>query len=466
MGKVTYQVTPTARSSFMFNRNLKDRFHRRDSPYLFVEDKATVLQDQPAQNFVVQLNQVLGRSLVVDARIGRMWGTFPTRYQADVQPTDIALRDTVRDHAHQRRRDSVAQPEPPLSGQRNGELLPPDVAGGNHDFKAGLQLSWEKMEYERIRNGDILLEMQRRSAVPGADLPIPRSTPIIGSRLGGCSCRIAGRSAGPRSTSVCGWTACPAICRRSRVPAGTFVGERSFARTDVFDFSFNVAPRIGVSYDLLGNGRTAVKAYYGRFYNQFGSEILEDVERQRAGHAERVWRDSNGNLRLDAGELGATSPVRARSVPAGRLRMSTRPYSDEINIGVEHQLVANLSVGVSYHRRQHRNGLGIVDRARPSSAYTPEDRTFTDSDGSYPTHHGLQTRSGARHTARPSHHQRGRPARATTTACSSTSRSACPTAGKCWQACRSRTTGFRPQRDLHQPGRRTRLQQPELPAEP
>ena len=40
-----------------------------------------------------------------------------------------------------------------------------------------------------------------------------------------------------------------------------------------------MAPRIGLSYDLFGNGRTAVKAYYGRFYNQFGSEIAEGVNR-------------------------------------------------------------------------------------------------------------------------------------------------------------------------------------------
>ena len=43
----------------MYNRNLKYRFHRRDSPYLFVEDKASVLQDQPAQNYVAQINQVI-----------------------------------------------------------------------------------------------------------------------------------------------------------------------------------------------------------------------------------------------------------------------------------------------------------------------------------------------------------------------------------------------------------------------
>src|SRR5687768_9217904 len=94
MGKVTYQVNQNTRTSFMFNRNLKDRFHRREQN--FSEDKATVLQDQPAQNYVAQVNQVVGRATIVDARFGRMWGVFPTRYQPDVAATDIAIRDVTR----------------------------------------------------------------------------------------------------------------------------------------------------------------------------------------------------------------------------------------------------------------------------------------------------------------------------------------------------------------------------------
>jgi hypothetical protein len=53
-----------------------------------------------------------------------------------------------------------------------------------------------------------------------------------------------------------------------------------------------------------------------------------------------------------------------------------RPYSEEFNAGIEHTLTRNLAVGVGYHGRTHRNGLGILDLARPDSAYTPESRSF------------------------------------------------------------------------------------------
>lgn len=395
VGKATWQTTPNVRTSVMFNRNLKDRFHRRDSPYLFVEDKATVLQDQPAQNVVAQYNHILGKSVVVDARVGSMWGTFPSRYQPEVGPGDISLRDV---QTFQRFNAAELQSlNPNYRIQANGTLsyFVPDFAGGSHDFKGGLQLSWEKMEYERIRNGDILLEMRDGVPFQGqiANTPINsdhrlqtwggflqdrwtlgRATVNVGVRFDGVSGHLPAQSS----------------------PAGTYVGARAFDRTDVFDFSFNIMPRIGISYDLRGNGQTAIKAYYGRFYNQFGSELLETSNRNALATLNVAWTDRNGNRQLDAGELGAIPTFAAGLFPTVDAN-ANRPYSDEFNVGIEHQLVRNLAVGVSYHRRQHRDGLGVIDQARPSSAYTPETRSFTDADGTVKslTIYKLQPQFGA-----------------------------------------------------------------------
>ena len=40
-----------------------------------------------------------------------------------------------------------------------------------------------------------------------------------------------------------------------------------------------------MAYDLFGNGRTALKAYYGRFYNQFGSQLAEAANYLNAHYA-------------------------------------------------------------------------------------------------------------------------------------------------------------------------------------
>lgn len=372
MGKGTYQLNSQTRASLMFNRNLKDRFHRREVD--FSEDKATVLQDQPAQNYVAQVSTVFGRATVFDARFGRMWGVFPTRYQKEVQPTDIAIRDIVRNTQINAATGQSLNPNHRYQGNATLGYFREDLGPGTHDFKGGVQLSWERMAYDRIRNGDHYLEL--RDGVPNR--AIISNTPVNSDhRLETWGAFLQDRWVVGRATLNYGvrFDGVSAYLPEQSSPAGTFVGARSFPRKDVFDFNFNAAPRLGLSYDLLGNGRAAFKAYYGRFYNQFGSELAETQNLNALQSIGVTWNDLNGNMRLDPGEF--TPPNFGSIVP----RMdggATRPYSDEFNIGIDYQLLPNFAVGTSYHRRQHRNGLGIVDAARPSTAYIPVTRTYTD----------------------------------------------------------------------------------------
>jgi hypothetical protein len=90
------------------------------------------------------------------------------------------------------------------------------------------------------------------------------------------------------------------------------------------------------------------------------------------------WNDRNNNLKLDPGELNLTNFTGFSGVFPRMDPNATRPYSDEMNVGVDHQLLRDLAVSVSYHRRQHRGGLAIVDQARPASAYTAVTRSYTD----------------------------------------------------------------------------------------
>lgn len=378
MGKATAQVAAATKASFMFNRNLKDRFHRRNPPFLFVEDKAAILQDQPAQNYVVQVSQVLGRSGVLDGRFGRMWGVFPSRYQGSVGASDIHLRDVNRNSWQNAADENNENPNHRYQANATLSWFADGLGAGSHDFKLGAQLSREMMRYDRNQNGDIWLEMQ--DGVPfRAQLA---NTPIQSDhRLETWAVFAQDRWSLGRATINAGvrLDGVRAYLPEQASPAGTWVGERRFPEREVFDFTLNVAPRLGLSYDLAGNGRTALKAYYGRFYNQFGSQIAEASNPNAIARLQVPWRDLNGNRLADAGELDLSgfTGFAAGLFPTVTAD-ATRPYSDELNVGVDHQLLRDVAVSVSYHRRQHRDGLGIIDRARPSNRYTAETRTYAD----------------------------------------------------------------------------------------
>lgn len=379
-GKATWQTTPSVKTSFLYNRNYIERWHRRNPPYLFVPDKATQLQDQKAENYVFSYNHVVGSRFLLEGRGGRMWGVNPAKYQKEVQPTDIAVRDVSRFTIENALTGQSLNPNHRYQVNGSASYFVDGGATGSHDVKAGVQLSWERMAYIQITNGDRFGDLDDGVAFRAnlSNTPINsdhrlqswgaffQDRWIIGRATINAGVRIDGVSAYlPAQTS----------------PAGTFVGERSFPRTDVFEFGPNVVPRIGIAYDIFGTGRTALKAYYGRFYNQFGSELAQQANPNARVTQSVSWTDTNGDRIPQVDELGEFLGFPSGLFPKVASD-ATRPYSDEFNAGITQSLASNLAVSVSYHRRQHRNGLGVLDLARTADAYTPEDRTFTNADGS------------------------------------------------------------------------------------
>ena len=156
----------------------------------------------------------------------------------------------------------------------------------------------------------------------------------------------------------------------------SFVAPRTVEETTVAEHTV-FSPRAGFAYDLSGDGRTVVKAYYGRFY--FNSSDTLANQENPVGMAQLRYQflDQNGNRLLDGpGELGA---FRSTQGGAGFVRIDRdlqRPYAQELSGHLEREIIGGLSGRASYVYKNIRDDWDEIDIARVGLYTVP--RTVTD----------------------------------------------------------------------------------------
>jgi hypothetical protein len=130
----------------------------------------------------------------------------------------------------------------------------------------------------------------------------------------------------------------------------------------VFTFDWTFAPRISAVYDLKGDGRMKVSAYYGRYYDPIrlnmtnfagtlDGRVLE--EQVFVGNRWVTYRTRGGRQQQDA----FFSPT------------TKTPYTDEYQLSYQVDLGSNMSVETNVVRRHTRDILEDYDL----SLYTDED---------------------------------------------------------------------------------------------
>ncbi len=192
-----------------------------------------------------------------------------------------------------------------------------------------------------------------------------------------------------------------------------------FPKTEGVDSYNDLSPRLGVAYDLFGNGKTALKANVGRYLEGAGIQLnfanpnptfrLPGTGLPRT--ATRTWIDANNNFQPDCDLLVPTAQdLRASGRDlCGALSNSrfgqpvfTNTYDEEllhgwgvrasdwgIGVSVQQEIVPRVSAEIAYHRRWFR-GFTVTDNlfTQPSdyTAYSitaPLDPRLPDG-GGYP----------------------------------------------------------------------------------
>src|SRR5262249_27142314 len=116
-------------------------------------------------------------------------------------------------------------------------------------------------------------------------------------------------------------------------PASTNIGGKSLITNS------NVAARVGVSINLAGDGKSVLKAFYGRYYNNL-ADGFSAANPGGTTYVESNSNDLNGNHRYDGvQELGTfrfRSPATYGTADAVDSHAKT-PHTDEYSATVERQ---------------------------------------------------------------------------------------------------------------------------------
>lgn len=137
-----------------------------------------------------------------------------------------------------------------------------------------------------------------------------------------------------------------------------------------FEAKHNLAPRLGVNY-ALQEGRTVVKAFWGRFYNELGTVLSNNANPGGENYRIYEFLDANGNRLYDGlSELGDL--VSATGGISTTIDEDFKPpYADEFSAAVEHQFWGESSLRVAYVRKMAREIAGIRNVLRDGQFTEP-----------------------------------------------------------------------------------------------
>jgi hypothetical protein len=152
------------------------------------------------------------------------------------------------------------------------------------------------------------------------------------------------------------------------------------------DFS----PRLGLTYDMQGNGKTVARANYARYYGQVGTGgVSFQVNPVTSANVRFPWNDANGDKIVQVNEVQASLAnvlsFGGNYDPANPGLLGTantvdpnlkNDRTDEFIVGVDHEIGAGFAAGVNYIWRrysgfQFADTVGLDPSDYSAVAFTP-----------------------------------------------------------------------------------------------
>jgi hypothetical protein len=364
--RVTWQPETRHKLTFFYEDTKKQKGHETSGP--FIAEEAANMRGGQHHYHVAQVKwtNTVSPRLMVDAG----WSLSDITWNVDYRPGVKQERGTPQWFAMASRQDrstgalSVAGAPGTLTlGVRQVAATSATYVTGSHSVKTGVQWSYGARRNERYANAD--LTQRYINGVPDSVLiyntPNASTNPLkadLGVYIQD-SWTIGRMTVTPGLRYDYFNTTSPAQSSQ----AGRFVPARNFAAVSIPTFH-DLSPRLGVAYDVFGNGKTAIHGGLNKYVIRMAPDFSIRYNPNSPDTDTRTWTDLNRDNIAQENEFGPSQNLRFGVAQTTRPDTNLkRPYNVEYNVGVDHQLRTGVSVGLSYYRRTYPSGL--FDRSQP-----------------------------------------------------------------------------------------------------
>jgi hypothetical protein len=406
-GKLTYQLGSANRFEGYLSKQRYDKPNRAASITSTQESAWKELD-----TFVVSqlsYNRVLSDRMFLDAKVSYNNTHFPLYQKTDLQ----ALTDSSTNIQYRNNTNTAIMFRRRVQSIANWQYYLPQFLSGRHEFKAGFDNGYTPEGIDTLRVDDLQLTYTSQptpaaSRVTVYNTPQHRDRAVMSTALYGQDSYTIGRLnvvGGLRWERIEGYLPAQTTPDSRYFPAGLvfrgvvingvttdYTVQKSFDEVRHDPLWHDFAPRTAVTYDLNGDGKTALKFSWGRYLDQINTGTPPNPNAIIS--QQYNWNDLNNDLIFQpgdatwngsqyvGGEFGTLRTTSGLAVATFDQSLK-RPYRNELTVGVDREIFKNTSLSVSFlHTREHRV-QGTVDQSQDQwpSLYTAFNLTDPGRDG-------------------------------------------------------------------------------------